>query len=209
MFENKLKEKEFDIPTNFESNIKVFVNNFSAPEYSKFQNVAPLINGGIMLFHKGLENFAAIKGKQINAYKPKNGIWWIDLACLVGDYICKRAQQKEAEETAVVNYEKEVNVALANASEQLLFLGSIVIRIDELRLNLVRLHTRFYNQLRALSDLLPDFNPDDDAHIQKFNILTSLVKCISDYSFTKILDEKNKLSDFDRDLIIRSKKLLA
>lgn len=204
-----LKIKEYDIPTEAEASISININSFTVPSFSNFQNIAPLINDGIFMAHKAIQAYGTLKGKIIPSPNNDSGIWWLNLITHVANFISEKARQREEEETAVTEYEKNVHIAIEKSKIYLDTINGLISRVYELRSNLRKLWIRF-DQINAdISEILPKFDTANNDHIGMYDKIQNVFMTILEYSKIEILDKNQRISEFDSNLIIRSKKLLA
>lgn len=204
-----LKFKEFDIPTEVKSSISVDINSFTAPSFSNFQNIAPLINDGILVINKAIQSYGTLKGKVIPNPVNDSGIWWLNLITHAANLISEKARQREEEETAVREYEKNVHISIEKSKNNLTKMNGLMSRVFELRSILRELWIRFDQINVEISAILPKFDTANNDHIDMYNKILIIFATILEYSNIEILDKNQRLSEFDSNLIIKSKKLLA
>lgn len=208
-FGKNLKLKEYDIPTDAISSISVNVDAFTSPTFSNFQNIAPLIKDSVYLAHKAIQTYGTFKGKVVPGPVNDSGIWWLNLLTHAANYISEKARQREEEETAVREYESKVRISLAQSERKCTEIDGITQRIHELMISLQGLAMRFDQLYEKILKILPKFDTSNNDHICLYNEIETIFKAILDYYKIEIVDKNQELSEFDKNLIIRTKKLLA
>ena len=208
----KIKKGEYILPTSI-TLAEINSPQCNVPELGfaeKFNQAAPLINAGSQGLNYFLQEYCKKMGRT-PAYQPNdNGLALMlkGIAALANFVYAKNAQN-EAEETAVRKYEKEVNIQIGIVDDRISALrAGLIPRINELIFVTKELHERCLKSLVELkNNMNTQFDFDNDELIRSYETAKTLVMQASKLAKLRILDENNKLSEYDTKFLIEYKKI--
>ena len=173
------------------------------------ENVSKVVFVGA---NKILDTVARRKGVNLNTNNytgGSSGPWWLELLQAAFTVAAAVAEKKEQEKIEVERYEAEADVLCEKMHAHIVLCDKISRRLKELIFVTDGLEKRCITELEKLESIIDVFNSENSTHLQAFSKAKILIKNISDVSKVEILDSNNRLSLFDQQYILKSRKILA